>query len=362
MSAPSAVAPVAIWVPGRAAVRLGPVSLTVRPRAVAVSVALSVLALAAGCVAVSIGDLRVPLPDVVRGVLGVGEPTSVFVVQNLRLPRVITGLLVGAAFGLAGAITSGVARNPLATPDVLGVTAGASAGAVGVLLAGWTLPLPLAALAGGVLTAVLVGVLSWREGFTGPRLVLVGVALSSAGTALTSLLLVRAEITDAQRAMVWLTGSLNGRGWEHVRPVALALAVLLPLALILGRALPVLVLGDDVARGLGLRVTAARVALVAVAVALASVATAGAGPIAFVALVAPQVAVRLAGTPAPPPAVSAATGALLVVTADVLGRTGMSLIGVPATELPVGAVTALAGAPVLLLLLRSVGRAVPGRT
>lgn len=345
--------------PGRTAVRVGRASLVLRPRALGTTAALWLLALGTGCVAVSIGDFVVPVPDVLRALVGAGSPDAVLVVQTLRLPRVVVGLLVGAAFGLAGALTSAVVRNPLATPDVVGVTAGASAAAVGVILLGWAFPLPLAAVAGGLLVAGVVGALSWRDGFTGPRLVLVGIGLSACAASLTSFLLVRAEITDAQRAVIWLTGSLNGRGWEHVRPVGVALLLLAPLALVLGRRLSLLGLGDDLALALGTRVARARVALVAVAVALAAVATASAGPIAFVALVAPQVALRLARTPGPPLAASAAAGALLVVAADLLARTGLGLVGRPSTELPVGAVTALVGAPVLLWLLQ---RSVRGRT
>ena len=345
--------------PGRSAVRVGAVSVVVRPRASTVTAVMLLLAVLAGCVSVSVGDYLVPLPEVVRALAGEGDRGSLFVVRELRLPRALVGLLVGAAFGLAGAIMSSVVRNPLATPDVVGVTAGASAAAVGVLLAGWPMPLPLAALGGGLLVAVLVGALSWRDGFTGPRLVLVGIGLGAAASALTSFLLVRAEITEAQRAVVWLTGSLNGRGWEHVRPVGLAVLVLGPLALVLGRSLSGLRLGDDVARGLGVRVTPARVGLVAVAVALAAVATSSAGPIAFVALVAPQIALRLARTPGPPLAASAAAGALLVVAADLVARRGLSVTGLASAELPVGAVTALVGSPVLLWLLR---RSTGGRT
>lgn len=345
--------------PGRAAVRVGPASVVVRPRSALVTVLALAAATAVGCWSMTTGDFPLPVADVVAALAGTGDRGALVVVRDLRLPRVLTGLLVGAAFGLAGALTSSVVRNPLATPDVVGVTAGASAGAVGVILAGWPLPLPLAALAGGLLVAALVGALSWRDGFSGPRLVLVGIGLGAAASAVTSYLLVRADVIDAQRAVLWLTGSLNGRGWEHVRPVALALLVLVPLALVLGRGLAVLRLGDDVARGLGTRVAASRIGLVAVAVGLAAVATASAGPVAFVALVAPQVALRLARTPGPPLAASAALGALLVVTADLVGRTGVQALGGPAAELPVGAVTALVGAPVLLLLLRRSSR---GRT
>jgi iron complex transport system permease protein len=348
-----------VRLPGRVAVRTHRFSVVVRPRTVVATAALAALAVATGCLAVALGDYALPLPDVVAALAGRGDPSAVLVVQAFRAPRVITGLLVGAAFGLAGALTSSVVRNPLATPDVVGVSAGASAAAVLVLLGGWPVPLPLAALLGGLVVAVAVGALSWRSGFTGPRLVLVGIGVGAGAAALTSYLLVRAEVTDAQRAVLWLTGSLNGRGWEHARPVALAVLVLTPLALVLGRGLARLGLGDDLARALGARVTASRLGLVAVAVALAAVATASAGPVAFVALVAPQVALRLARSPGPPLAASAAAGALLVVAADLAGRTGLSVLGLPSTELPVGAVTALVGAPVLLWLLR---RSERGRT
>ncbi|HWH30411.1 MAG TPA: iron chelate uptake ABC transporter family permease subunit [Mycobacteriales bacterium] len=340
-----------VALPGRAALRAGTASVVVRPRAAAVTGLLALIAVAVGCVAVSVGDYVVALPDVLRALVGLGEPGPVLVVQTLRLPRVLTGLLVGAAFGLAGALTQTVTRNPLASPDVVGLTTGASAAAVLALLVGLPVVLPVAAVLGGFVVAALLVALSWRAGFSGPRLVLVGIGLAAAGSALTDYLLVRAEIDDAQRAVVWLTGSLNGRGWEHVRPVALALLVLVPAALALGRGLSTLSLGDDVARALGVRVDRTRLAVVAVAVGLAGVATASAGPVLFVALVAPQVALRLARTPAPPLAASAAAGALLVVAADLVGRTGLSALGT-GTELPVGAVTALVGAPVLLWLLR----------
>lgn len=346
----SAVQVVAL--PGRAAVRVGAASVVVRPRAAAVTTVLALLAAAVGCLSVSVGDYVVPLPDVLRALVGVGEPGAVLVVRELRLPRVLTGLLVGAAFGLAGALTQSVTRNPLASPDVVGLTTGASAAAVLAILVGLPVPLPVAAVLGGFAVAAVLVLLSWRGGLYGPRLVLTGIGLAAGGSALTDYLLVRAEVEQAQRAVLWLTGSLNGRGWEHVSPVALALGLLVPAALALSRTLGTLGLGDDVARAFGVRVDRARLAAVAIAVGLAGVATASAGPVLFVALVAPQVALRLARTPSPPLAASAASGALLVVAADLVGRTGLTSAGLVSSELPVGAVTALVGAPVLLLLLR----------
>lgn len=342
-------------VAGRPALRRGRFSGVWRPRMVAVTLLGLVLVVLAAAVNIGRGDFPMSIDEVLAVLLGGGERSQQFIVLDLRLPRSLTGVLVGAALGLAGAITQTVARNPLASPDILGVTSGASAAAVLLIVLGGsnatvaaigaTLGLPLAALVGGLLTAALIHALAWRRGIEGHRLVLVGVGVAAVGTALTNWLLTRAEITDAARATVWLTGSLNARGWEHVVPVGAALVVLVPVALLLGFGLGALQLGDDTARGLGLRVDRERAALVVVAVALAAVATASAGPIAFVALVVPQVCQRLVGAARPPLLASAVYGALLVLVADLVART------VLAVELPVGIVTAVLGAPYLLYLL-----------
>ena len=347
---------------GRTAVRVGPVSTVWRPRMVLVpAVGLGLVVLAAA-LNLGRGDFPIPVPDVLRTLVGAGTAAQEFIVLELRLPRTLTGLLVGAALALSGAITQTIARNPLASPDILGVTAGASATAVAVIVLGGVgggtlgayVGLPSAALLGGLGTAALVYALAYRQGIEGYRLVLVGVGVGAVASAATSWLLIRAEIWEAAKATVWLTGSLNGRGWEHVLPVALALTVLMPAALVLGQGLSVLQLGDDVARGLGLRVDLARGALIVVAVALAAVATACAGPILFVALVVPQVAQRVVGAARPPLVASAIFGALLTSTADLIARTGLW------AELPVGIVTAILGAPYLLYLLAARNRKVTG--
>jgi iron complex transport system permease protein len=257
---------------------------------------------------------------------------------------------------VSGAITQSIARNPLASPDIIGLTAGATVGAVlvivfagsagGVAGAAAAVGVPLAALLGGLLTAVLIYALSWRRGLQGFRLVLVGVGVNAMLVALIQWMLVVTGVYQAARAYVWLNGSLNGRGWEHVWPVAIALAVLVPAALVLAHVLGALQYGDDTARGLGIRVDRSRSVLLLVAVCLASVAAAAAGPIAFVALVAPQIAQRLTGIARPPITGSLVVGAALTVVADVLARTALG-----GTELPVGIVTAVLGAPYLLFLL-----------
>ncbi|GAA3994444.1 iron chelate uptake ABC transporter family permease subunit [Allokutzneria multivorans] len=343
-------------IPGRPALRVGPVSWMVRLRPVLVPViAFGLLALAMA-VNLGRGDFPIGVGDVLAVLLGGGDDTHAYIVLELRLPRALTGALVGAALALAGAITQSIARNPLASPDILGVTAGAGVGAVAVIMLGGSaggisggiaeLGLPAAALGGGLVAALFVFAISWQRGIDGYRLVLVGLGITAVLVAIKFYLLTLSEVADAGRAMVWITGSLNGRGWEHVTPVALALLVLVPLALFTARPLGGLQFGDDTARGLGIRVNGSRAALILIAVGLAATATASAGPVEFVALATPQIAMRMAGTPQPPLVGSMVLGAALTVIADVIARTAFGVV-----ELPVGIVTAVIGAPYLMYLL-----------
>lgn len=342
-----------VVLPGTVQLRAGRLSVRVHRRTLAVCLALTAVVAAAIAVSVSVGDFPVPLAEVLPAIAGVGDPSSEFIVRTLRLPRAVTGALVGAAFGTSGAVFQSLTRNPLASPDLIGINAGAMAAAVAAIvwLAGSSATISVAALGGASVTAAVMYVLAYRRGVTGYRLVLIGIGVDAVLRAVTSYLLTRADLFEAQQAMVWLTGSLNGRSWDHVVPVVVALAVLLPATLLLGRQLRLLELGDDAARGLGVRVEPARLALVAAAVALAAVATASAGPIAFVALIAPQIARRLARGPGAPLVAAALVGAALVLVADLVARRAFS-----PTELPVGVVTGLIGAPYLLWLLARANR------
>ncbi|QQQ76783.1 iron chelate uptake ABC transporter family permease subunit [Saccharothrix sp. 6-C] len=336
--------------------RVGPVSGPLRWRPFAVVVVGLALVVLAGAVSVARGDFPIPLAQVFDVLLGGGQRGQRFIVLDLRLPRALTGVLVGAALGVAGAIFQSIARNPLASPDILGVTWGAGAGAVTVITfagsmgaVGGTLAtvgVPLAALGGGLLAGLLVHGLAWRRGIEGFRLVLVGIGVSAVTGNFTHYLLTVGDVTDAARVMVWITGSLNGRGWEHVVPVGLALAALIPAALVGSRLLGALQLDDDTVRGLGVRLNGARSVLLLLAVVLAAVATASAGPVAFVALASPQIALRVAGTATPPLLGSAVVGGLLVVVSDLVARLAFG-----GFELPVGVVTAVLGAPYLMYLL-----------
>lgn len=343
-------------------------ALVHRRGSIAVAVLVAVV-IALAMAAVAVGTRWIPLDDVARGLVGVGDSGVVLTVREFRLPRVAVGILVGLALGLAGAIVQGVTRNPIAAPDVIGVTAGASLGAVVVLLAfgGTTfgyggaaaalsrVGVPLGAVAGAFAAAALVLGLSvsrrWPGRDSGLRfsvehVVLAGIVCHAAFLGLVHWGLASGDVDQAAKAATWLVGSLHGRGWEHVGALAVAIAVLGPLALLLGRQLAALALGEPSAATLGVRVGRAQLGLLAVAFALTGVAVAAAGPVDFVALLAPQIARRLVRSSTPPLAASALTGAAVLLAADLLAR-----LAIPGMELPAGAVTALVGAPFLLWLV-----------
>jgi iron complex transport system permease protein len=342
--------------------------IAIRPRRLSVSfkmdrrvplaaLALLLMTLIVLIMSINYGAYNITPLDVVRtlvGLLPADHPeyrNFVLVVHTFRLPRILVAFLVGAALAVSGAIMQGITRNPLAEPGILGVTAGAGLAAVTMLVllrdAPMTL-LPWAAFGGAVLTAMLVYSLAWKHGNSSPvRLILIGVAFASVLGALTTFILVFGEIRDVQQAYVWLTGSVYGRNWDHVRTLASWLLVLLPLAFFSARSLNALHLGDEVATGFGVRVERQRGLLLVISVALASVAVAVAGTISFVGLVAPHITRRLVGPghegmlP-----IAALFGGALLVLADLIGR----WIIAP-SELPIGIVTALIGAPYFMFLL-----------
>jgi iron complex transport system permease protein len=303
---------------------------------------------------ISVGDFPIPMRDVVGELTGLGgDESSAFIIRTLRIPRALTAVLVGAAFGVSGQIFQRLVRNPLASPDILGVSSGAAVAAVYaiVVLGAATTVVTAAALAGSVLAVVAIYLLAVRNGLSSYRLVLIGIGITAMLEAVVAYLLTRAELFDAQRATVWLTGSLNGRGWEYVRPLTVAVVALVPATLVLSRQLRTLELGDDAAHGLGVALRRSKLALSLAGAALAAVATAAAGPVGFVALVAPQIARRLVGARAAAIVPAAIVGAGLVVYGDLVGRRLFT-----PTELPVGVVTAVIGAPYLLWLLARANR------
>ncbi|GGV03604.1 ABC transporter permease [Kitasatospora herbaricolor] len=328
-------------------------SVLLRPRAVAVGAACALLALVVGVLALGSGDYPIAPADVLRTLTGGGSPAEDFIVNQLRLPRVVTALLVGAALALAGALFQSLVRNPLGSPDILGFTQGAATGALLVVVAGGSsLALAGGAVAGGLLTGVLIYALAWRGGVHGHRLVLVGIGTAAILTGVNGYLLTRAQLMDAARAVLWLTGSLDGRGWQDAWPLLAATVVLVPVVLGCGRALRMIEMGDEAAGGLGIRVEPVRLTLLASAVLLASLAAAAAGPVSFVALIAPQLTRRLTRAPGPNLLPSMCTGAALLVTADWAAQRLFA-----GHQLPVGVVTGVLGGGYLVRLLATERRA-----
>lgn len=332
---------------GHALVRRRRSSFLVHRRAASAAVMLTLLLAAAVVASLCLGESTTSPVEVVKVLLGRPSPDEL-VVGTLRLPRLVVGLLVGLAFGISGTLIQTVARNPLASPDIIGVSHGAGALTVGVMTSGVTSAavLPLVSTAGGLLAAVLVHVFAWRRGLHAQRFVLVGIGVSIALSALTNLFLTKGDYLVAQQAKVWITGSLNGRGWDQAGPLLWVLLAALPAVLWAARSMRTVAFDDATATALGIRLGRVRLGLVALGVVLASVATGAAGPIDFVALIAPQVARRLTRTAQLPLLSSALTGALIVVLADLLARKLFS-----PTELPVGVLTAAVGAPYLMWLI-----------
>ncbi|MEU8844187.1 iron chelate uptake ABC transporter family permease subunit [Streptomyces roseus] len=343
--------------PGSRALRgAGGLSLRVEPRALAVGLLLVAAALAMAVVLIGTGDFEIAPWDVVQTLLGNGTPANDFVVNDLRLPRVVVALLVGAALGMAGAVFQSVSRNPLGSPDLLGFGYGSAVGAlvVIVLFKGGATEVSAGALVGGLLTGVLVYLLSYRRGIHGYRLVLVGIGASAMLVAVINYLLTKAQLVEATRAMVWLTGSLAGRDWSQVWPLLAVCAVLFPLVLGQGRALRMMEMGDDAAYALGVRVERTRMLLMLAAVLLTTAAAAAAGPISFVALAAPQLARRLTRSPGSNLLTGALMGSVLLLVSDWASQRAFG-----ADQLPVGVVTGLVGGVYLLWLLvteRKAGR------
>ena len=330
--------------------RWGPYSFRWRPRPLAVGMALVVLTLMLGVLLLGTGTLSLSPAEVLDSLLNTGaSPAAERVVLRVRLPRVLTAVFVGAALGMAGAIFQSVSRNALGSPDVIGFTTGAASGAIALIVLGDAGPLwtSLAAVLSGMATAAVVLALSsGRRVAGGYRLVLVGIGVGATLSGLNTILLVMGDLDRAVSAQRWLAGSLSARTWAHVVPAAFSFVAILPVVLLCARRINLLELGDDAATQLGVNVARTRLIMVMCAVALTAIATAAAGPIAFIALAAPQVARRLGLSPDVPLFTAAAMGAVLLLAADLLSQWAPVRL-----HLPIGLVTGLLGGVYLLWLL-----------
>ncbi|WP_020188305.1 iron ABC transporter permease [Methylopila sp. 73B] len=321
------------------------------PRALGLGSALVAVLLGLAFLAVLLGDEHVGALNALRALAGLpGDPVAEIIVLELRLPRTLAAALVGAALGLSGALMQTVARNPLADPGVLGVNAGAALGATLVIVAFREAPawaLPFAGFAGAGSAAAIVYAAAWKDGLAPLRMVLVGVGVAALASAGVTLLSAFARIEDAQRALLWLTGSLYAADWRTVSALGASIVGPVAVAAALARRFDVLTLGDDHATAVGLGVNATRGLAIFVSVALAGGSVAAAGTIGFVGLMAPHAARRLVGPlhgAALP--VTALCGAILLLAADLVGRMALAPV-----QLPAGLVTALIGGPFFLYLM-----------
>ncbi|WP_116050598.1 FecCD family ABC transporter permease [Amycolatopsis palatopharyngis] len=323
-------------------------SVRVNGRSFVVGLVLAVVLACVVVVTLTSGEYPLSVAEVLSALAGQGDSGADFIVNTLRLPRVLTAVLVGAALAVSGAVMQTLTRNPLASPDIIGFTHGSASGALVVIIVlnGSMAQVAGGALLGGLVTAIAMYLLAFTRGVQGFRFVLVGIGIAAMALALNSYLITQASLQDALAAQGWLIGSINGRGWDHAVPVGLAVAVLVPLALHHGRRLGMLELGDDAAKALGVGVQRSRLVLIAVSVALAAVATAAAGPISFVALAAPQLTRKITRVPGASLIPSALLGALLLAGGDLAVQRLF-----PTSQLPVGTATGTIGGLYMIWLL-----------
>ncbi|MDR2347482.1 MAG: iron chelate uptake ABC transporter family permease subunit [Bifidobacteriaceae bacterium] len=330
--------------------RHSPWGLTARGRTFGIGLVLLGALAALTALALVTGKANVTILDALRATVGipVGAPGD-FIVGQVRAPRVLTTILVGAMLGLAGAILQSLTRNPLASPDFIGISAGAGAGAVLTmwLTAASSLWVTAAGAAAGALAiSSAMFALSWRRGIVPLRLILAGIGLGFLAQSTTQYLLTRMDVHEAGTALAWLVGSTAGRTWTHVTVAAAVLAVIGPLVLWQTRALRTMEMGEDTASALGISVSRSRLVLATCSVLLAAVATAVTGPIGFIALVSPALALRLTRNAGVTPVPSALLGAVLLLAADQVSQALPSSL-----QFPVGILTAAVGAPYLLWLV-----------
>ncbi|KHL13195.1 iron complex transport system permease protein [Mumia flava] len=331
---------------------VGPIGIHLRRRAAWCAAGLVALLVVLIGWSTFTGTIDLPASRVWATLTGSGDSIEELVVLDHRFGRAVVAVLVGFALGCAGGLTQSITRNPIASPDILGVTAGAAATATLILTQPGLIDDPTqassilapAALLGGLATTGLILAIGWRGGFSGVRLILVGIAVNALAGAVTTWLLTRAELDTAAVAARWLVGSLDAARYDDLAVLLPVIGLALGAVLILSRDVGALRLGRDVAGALGTPPIRTEALALLVAVGLAAVTTAYVGPISFVAFVAPQAAMRLFGTAGPPPIAGGLLGAALLLAADLVSA------NLP-TPLPVGIVTAVVGAPFLLYLV-----------
>lgn len=326
---------------------------TRKTRTGAVTFALALAAFALFILTMMVGSFYVPAWDVITSAFHLrDEPSVDFIVRDLRLPTATAALGVGFALGVSGFLFQKLLGNPLASPDFVGISSGASMFAVSsiILFGASSSVISASALAGALSSAAIIYLLAWRDGISGYRFVLIGIGLSQFMLSIIGYLVARAELYEARQAMTWLVGTVGQAGSTELRVLLVALLVLIPVAFVLQRPLRVLELGDDTAKALGAHVELSRLALIAVAIVLIGFATAVAGPIMFVALIAGPIAQRIVGHGGGGIVAAGLVGSIIVLGADLVAH------HVVPVDLPTGVITGIIGAPYLIWLLATVNR------
>lgn len=333
------------------------VSFLVDRKALGVIAVLILLAFGSMVISTGLGEVHISPVEVVKALFGQSSDLNELVIKQFRLPRILTGFLVGVALAISGAILQGLIRNPLASPDIIGITGGASVAAVAFLVLysdtsnnslivsiKW---LPVAAFVGAAVIALVVYFLSWKNGVSPVRLVLIGIGLSAVLQALTSIMIIMGPLYLASQATIWLTGSVYASNWEKVMMFLPWVVICLLLVALAIRHLNIQEFGDDLATNAGSKVQKNRLLLLLLSTALAGGAVAVAGGIGFVGLMAPHMARKLVGSSFGVLIPTAALlGGMLVVIADLVARTAFSPY-----DLPAGIFTAAIGAPYFIYLL-----------
>jgi iron complex transport system permease protein len=327
-----------------------PVSFLVDKNTLFLTLVFAILMFLVLVISIGMGTLKIHPIDVLKVLIGMGTERDALFIEKFRLPRALTALLVGASLAVAGAILQGLIQNPLASPDVIGITGGASAAAVAFIVLFESVSitwLPVAAFLGATLITFLIYGLAWKKGVTPLRFVLIGVGIDAAMHALTTLLLVISPTQHAAKAKIWLTGSVYGTNWDDVSTLFIWMLVLFPFTFVYARTINVQQLGDEIATGVGSPVQRHRFFLLLISAGLAGAAIAIGGAMTFVGLLAPHIARKLVG-----PSfggllpITALIGALMVMLADLIARTAFLPL-----DLPAGIFTSLIGAPFFMYLL-----------
>ena len=308
---------------------------------------LVLIAFALSCTMLMLGNTIYPAWDVIRVLLGEDVKGASFAVGTIRLPRLLAGVFSGFAFGVGGYIFQTMLRNPLANPNVIGITAGSSAAAVFciIVLQASNIVVSIASIFGGLATVFIIFLLSKGTSFSIGRLILVGIGIQAMLNAVISYLLLIGKTHDIPAAMRWLSGSLNGAKMENLYPLIITVVILAPIIIALGKRLDMLELGEQAATSLGIDTNKTRIVLVICSVLIIALATATTGPIAFVAFLAGPIAKRLVGVGFSSIIPAGLVGIILVLASDLIGQFGF------VARYPVGVITGILGAPYLIYLL-----------